>query len=164
MKEKKYIDRLYQEKFRDFEAAPRDAVWKSIETKLQEKRKRKTAVPFWYRYAGVAALFAFLFMLGDWLLPVNPSATIANEETEETTTNPSIIPVDSPIVFTPSEEAQSPVEIDQGTFSKKETPIIALNSPKEEQLRTTEEAASKIVSKNAIFETSVPVAANSLNK
>ena len=25
MKEKKYIDRLYQEKFRDFEAAPRDA-------------------------------------------------------------------------------------------------------------------------------------------
>ncbi|MHA6278935.1 hypothetical protein ACXYMT_02040 [Salinimicrobium sp. CAU 1759] len=164
MKEKKYIDRLYQEKFRDFEAAPRDAVWKSIESKLQEKRKPRTAVPFWYRYAGVAALFAFLFMLGDWLLPVTPSATVANEDTEETSTRPSILPVDSPVVFTPSAEEIDNAEIGPGVSIRKESYTIALNSKKEEQLRSTEEEASKIVSQNAIFEKPVPVASNDLSK
>ncbi len=165
MKEKKYIDRLYQEKFRDFEAAPRDAVWKSIETKLQEKRERKTAVPFWFRYAGVAALFAFLFMLGDWLLPVTPSTTVANEETEETTTSPSITPVNSSIVFTPSEEDRGLLEENSTISAQKENSVIALNSDKKEQtFRTSEEGASRIGSKNAIFDTPVPVAGSSLTK
>ncbi|WP_324720251.1 hypothetical protein [Salinimicrobium sp. HB62] len=160
MKEKKYIDRLYQEKFRDFEAAPRDAVWKSIESKLQEKQRKKPAVPFWYRYAGVAALFAFLFMLGDWLLPVSPSATVANEDTEETSSRPSILPVDSPIVFTPLEEEIDNAETKPGILSRKENLSVAFNSKTEEKLRTSEEEASEIVSKNAIFETSVPVTGN----
>ena len=34
MKEKKHIDRLFQEGFKDFEATPSDVVWKNIEAQL----------------------------------------------------------------------------------------------------------------------------------
>jgi len=61
MEESKHIDRLYQEKFKDFEASPRDAVWKNISSKLQEKKRKKRVIPFWYRMAGIAALFALFF-------------------------------------------------------------------------------------------------------
>lgn len=61
MEERKHIDRLYQEKFKDFEASPRDAVWKNISSKLQEKQRKKTVFPIWYRMAGIAALFALFF-------------------------------------------------------------------------------------------------------
>lgn len=162
MKEKKYIDRLYQEKFRDFEAAPREAVWKSLEARLQEKQKRRAAVPLWYRYAGVAALLAFLLMLGDWILPVPPPAAVANEEIEKTSlpaTSPVISPNNSLGIQIPSEGMR--VIVDSDDFNKESdlsrNPGIALNTPEKEQ-RNTEEAASKIALRNAIFDTPVPVA------
>ena len=156
MKEKKYIDRLYQEKFRDFEAVPRDAVWKSIEAKLQEKKKRRAAVPLWYRYAGVAAIFAFLLMLGDWILPVQPSAAVANEETEETA-RPVTSPVISPAILAPIDNTRAIVSNDVAPKKLTPTPVIALSAARKEQ-STTQEIASKIGVKNAIFDTPLPVA------
>lgn len=68
MEEKKYIDRLYQEKFKDFEASPRKDLWKDIAHRLKEEERRKPLVPiFWTRIAGVAAVLAFILLLGDWL-------------------------------------------------------------------------------------------------
>ncbi|MFH4969189.1 hypothetical protein V8G61_13370 [Gaetbulibacter sp. M240] len=63
MSDKKNIDRLFQEGFKDFEVQPNDAVWKHIEAKLGKKKKRR-AIPFWWPYAGVAALLALLLGLG----------------------------------------------------------------------------------------------------
>lgn len=60
MEEKKRIDRLYQEKFKDFEATPREAVWKNLSSRLQEKERKKSLAPLWYRIAGVAAVLAIL--------------------------------------------------------------------------------------------------------
>ena len=54
MSEKKNIDRLFQEKFKDFEAAPPDFVWDNLEEILQEKKKRRV-IPIWIRLGGVAA-------------------------------------------------------------------------------------------------------------
>lgn len=61
MEERKHIDRLYQEKFKDFEATPREAVWNNISSRLQEKERKRRIVPMWYRIAGVAALLALFF-------------------------------------------------------------------------------------------------------
>lgn len=61
MEERKHIDRLYQEKFKDFEASPREAVWKNISSKLKEKERKRTITPIWYRMAGVAAVLALFF-------------------------------------------------------------------------------------------------------
>lgn len=55
MNEKHNLDRLFQEKFKDFEVAPPEFVWENIREELQEKKKRRV-IPLWLRLSGVAAL------------------------------------------------------------------------------------------------------------
>lgn len=67
MNEKKNIDRLFQEKFKDFEVTPPDFVWDNIQSRLEEKKKRRI-VPLWFRLSGVAAvLVAGMFVLSPYL-------------------------------------------------------------------------------------------------
>ncbi len=54
MSERKNIDRLFQEKFKDFEAGPPIDAWENIEARLR-KKKRRRVVPFWFQLSGVAA-------------------------------------------------------------------------------------------------------------
>ncbi|TDN87368.1 hypothetical protein DET49_11258 [Salegentibacter sp. 24] len=70
MKDRKNIDRLYQEKFRDFTPEPRPELWNNIAEKLQEKdRKKPFIVPFWFRVGGVAAVLAII--LGGYFFTEN---------------------------------------------------------------------------------------------
>ena len=55
MKEQKNIDRLFQEKFKDFEMAPPEMAWKNIEARLKEKKKKRRVIPFWLKTSGIAA-------------------------------------------------------------------------------------------------------------
>ncbi|MDO5971974.1 hypothetical protein Q4Q35_19405 [Flavivirga aquimarina] len=64
MSDKKHIDRLFQESFKDFEATPSDAVWENIEAKLKQKKKKHRVIPIWWRYAGAAALLLLLLTIG----------------------------------------------------------------------------------------------------
>src|SRR6476661_6118312 len=54
MKERKNIDRLFQEKFKDFDAAPQEYMWNRIEAELNQKKKRRI-IPFWLQMTGIAA-------------------------------------------------------------------------------------------------------------
>jgi hypothetical protein len=58
MSERKKIDRLFQENFRDFEVTPDEKVWQNIEAELKEKKKRRV-IPIWWKLAGVAAVLVF---------------------------------------------------------------------------------------------------------
>lgn len=62
MSERKNIDRLFQEKFKDLEVNPPETVWTNIEAKLDEKKKRRI-IPFWWKLSGVAAVFILGFLL-----------------------------------------------------------------------------------------------------
>lgn len=62
MSERKNIDRLFQEKFKDFEVNPPQDAWANIEAKLDNKKKRRV-VPFWWKLSGVAAVFLIGFLL-----------------------------------------------------------------------------------------------------
>ncbi|WP_264520083.1 hypothetical protein [Flavobacterium sp. N1994] len=62
MSERKNIDRLFQEKFKDFEANPSEEVWANIEAKLDEKKRRRV-IPFWWKLSGVAAILLLGFLL-----------------------------------------------------------------------------------------------------
>lgn len=63
MSEKKNIDRLFQEKFKDFEVQPPEMAWQNIESGLQKKKKLKKVVPLWLRLSGVAAILLLGLML-----------------------------------------------------------------------------------------------------
>ncbi|MCK6608151.1 MAG: hypothetical protein L6Q46_07590 [Flavobacterium sp.] len=55
MKDNKNIERLFQEKFKDFEALPPQDSWDIIASRLNEKKKKKRIVPIWFQFSGIAA-------------------------------------------------------------------------------------------------------------
>ncbi|MFV8391389.1 hypothetical protein [Flavobacterium sp. LB2P6] len=55
MNDKKNIDRLFQERFKDFESEPSKQVWINIQTSLKEKEKNRKVIPFWIKSSGIAA-------------------------------------------------------------------------------------------------------------
>lgn len=61
MNERKKIDRLFQERFKDFEAAPNDRIWNAIHNELHEKKKRR-AIPLWWKLSGITAGFVLAFL------------------------------------------------------------------------------------------------------
>ena len=82
MKERKNIDRLFQEKFKDFEAHPSDAVWEKIAFAKAEKENKKV-IPLWWRLGGIAAALALLLGLGSLFFnPAESEPTIVDTSTE----------------------------------------------------------------------------------
>lgn len=85
MEEKKHIDRLYQEKFKDFEVTPREIVWKSISSRLKERERKRAVLPIWYRIAGVAAILALFINFANGLFKTsnNTHSPITSMEQDE---------------------------------------------------------------------------------
>ncbi len=80
MEEKKHIDRLFQEKLKDYEVFPEPDVWKNIELQLT-KKKRKRIVPLWLRLGGAAAILLLLVNGGLWYLNQEDSLPTIEENT-----------------------------------------------------------------------------------
>lgn len=91
MKDKKHIDRIFQEKFKDFEANPDEKVWSNLKEKLQEKKKKRPVIiPFWYKIGGVAAVFIGVLLISNALffsVENKPSIVNSPEEKSEENTN-----------------------------------------------------------------------------
>jgi len=101
MKEYKDIDRLFQEKFRDFEETPSNKVWKNIKNSITDRPKTDRKA-IWLWFSGVAAGLALLFFMNQtFYTPLTP-------EQETTETNKLINiknnPTDSEITATPTHE------------------------------------------------------------
>lgn len=66
MNEKKNIDKLFKEQFKNFDVAPKEHVWENIEERLHEdKRKKRRVIPIWWRVAGIAAGLVLLFTVAN---------------------------------------------------------------------------------------------------
>lgn len=84
MNEKKNLDRLFQEKFKDFEVAPPEFVWENIQEILEEKKKRRV-IPLWFKLSGVAALLVLSGLL----------ATLFFNDAENPATNAPAVVIDN---------------------------------------------------------------------
>ncbi|WP_445714551.1 hypothetical protein [Flavobacterium sp.] len=81
MKENKNIERLFQEKFKDFEATPPQESWDFIASRLEEKKKKKRVIPIWFRYSGIAAsLFLIGTLIWNYSFNDNPGEDLTNPE------------------------------------------------------------------------------------
>lgn len=87
MSEKKHIDRLFQEKFKDFEAQPNDMVWNAIQNQLNRPVPKSKESPFWLRLARVAALVLLLFTIGNAFFETDTIEGSTNSVATETTKN-----------------------------------------------------------------------------
>lgn len=122
MKEKKNIDRLFQEKFKNFEAHPSERVWAGI-VKNQKKDNRRV-IPLWWRVGGIAAGLVLLFGLGTLLLPSDSTEAtpLVNQDTitTQSDTNQSVVKN--------SIDTREQQTSDQTTITSNEQVIAATNS------------------------------------
>lgn len=96
MNDKKHIDRLFQEKFKNFEPTPDDAVWDNIHNALHKDKSKRRVIPVWWFAAGVAALLVLLLTVGNVFNTGNglntPENTVvdtdANSDTSESNSTP----------------------------------------------------------------------------
>ena len=72
MSDKKHIDRLFQEKFKDFEAQPNAKVWENIQSQLEQPTpKHKKVMPIWAKAASIAAILLLFISIGSLLIDRN---------------------------------------------------------------------------------------------
>ena len=89
MKEKKHIDELFKDRFKNFEATPSPKVWENIVAQLRKDKEDRKVVPLWIKLGGVAAALALLLTVGN---TVFNSPTLENPSV---TTEKNNIPVDN---------------------------------------------------------------------
>ena len=90
MSDQKDIDKLFQERFQEFEASPDPAMWDRISQKLDAKeqeqdRKGIVFLPWLYKGAGIAAALILLFFVGNALFNTNSDELNTNTQTTSTT-------------------------------------------------------------------------------
>lgn len=81
MKDHKNIERLFQEKFKDFEAIPPQESWNIIASRLNEKKKKKRIIPIWFQLSGIAASFVIIGAL-IWNFQSNQNTNSPNNSNE----------------------------------------------------------------------------------
>ncbi|RWX00018.1 outer membrane beta-barrel protein [Flavobacterium cerinum] len=126
MNERKNIDRLFQEKFKDFEVAPPEFVWENIREVLEEKKKRRV-IPIWIRLSGVAAVLLISGVL---------VTLFFNESNSKTNTNPVVIETQNATPKDPLQTAPNSTTTDSGTSSGSEAGTNAGNSANDSDVNT----------------------------
>lgn len=130
MKEEKDLERLFRERFKDYEATPERDLWAGIEDRLDRSSGRKP-VPFYRkRWAAIAAVLAgALFGGGSLLFPPQEAATIP----ENITVSPGDTkagPLNTPFVFTPDDSGDTRENTEEDALIQQEFQGEALtNSP-----------------------------------
>ncbi|QKX04805.1 outer membrane beta-barrel protein [Aquimarina sp. TRL1] len=127
MKDKKNIDRLFQEKFKDFEVTPDPAVWERIKVQ-QHQRKKRRVVPLWFKIAGVAAIIAIIVSIS--ISKENPAAPtqhiVVNEPPVQKTDNTSSeekLSNDNPVEKIKNTSSNTAIASEKGTsIESKSTP------------------------------------------
>lgn len=148
MKDKKNLDRLFQERFKDFEEIPPEIAWKNIEAALSQKKKRRT-IPLWYKLSGVAALFVFGFLGTRALLnhsKTEPTNPIVIEETTNPLTNKNRV-VDSNDKNTPGQLNTSDEDLNKNN-SVNEKPSFSTNKTFADENSNPEKPSQKEVQNN----------------
>lgn len=131
MKEQKNIERLFQEKFKEYEVLPPQNAWNNIEQQLQKKEKKRI-IPFWFKTSGVAALLllgflSFLYLNNDNQQKVNKSVEKNNEIIQiKNDSNSSIVPNKSTV--TGIEAKPIDQKIRTKTLKKESIPLVKNNN------------------------------------
>lgn len=121
--EKKDLEQLFREKFKDFQETPDDKVWKSIEASL-EKKQKKRIVPIWWQLGGVAALLAVVFYINN---PFDNGAVIDK---------PMITDVEKEDQVNPrTEQNDFKKDIDSSTSFPRSTELTEINASDQESKR-----------------------------
>ncbi|MFT5891719.1 MAG: hypothetical protein ACI9Y7_001826 [Dokdonia sp.] len=130
MKQKKNIDRLFQEKFKDFEVHPSDQVWQNIVESKKKKEDRKI-VPIWWRLGGAAAVLLLLVTTGIalWNNTSNTTPELVESNQKESTNL--------------STDVESTTDIDPSVSKQTESTLVIENSTTDDESTSTQKEDTK---------------------
>ncbi len=111
MSDKKNIDRLFQEKLKDFEATPSSSVWENISEELHSSQKQRKGIPLWQKIVGVAASIALLITIGNSFLNTNSDSNIPENNVVNTNSNTTIQNDSNPDKTKVIEDTSNPVNV-----------------------------------------------------
>tara|TARA_R110002012_G_scaffold263456_2_gene446538 strand:- start:203891 stop:205423 length:1533 start_codon:yes stop_codon:yes gene_type:complete len=94
---KKSIDELFRERFREFDEVPDEKVWKAIEASLEKKKSRKV-IPIWWKLGGIAAVLSIL------VVAINPFEKTTEQDQNQVTETKGIDPMEQNPGFKTSEK------------------------------------------------------------
>lgn len=146
MNDKKHIDRIFQEGFKDFEVTPNDAVWKAIEAELNQKKKKRRVIPIWWRYAGVAALFLLFLTLGNLYFnnTENPYTNqVGESEKTRSIDNSEILNNNENKVATQNSNSKKTVEEIKAKNQEQNIVPSKTNTPKASNVAKTDDSKNK---------------------
>lgn len=147
MSDKKHIDRLFQERFKDFEETPSEAVWERIEAQLKEKKKRRV-IPIWWRYAGAAAVLLLLLTAGSIYFRDNNATPVNNNQVVDTEDK------------NPSTNNDNGIQKNDNSFKNNEA-VTNANSSENNQENTTNDGVLENKSYKLIHQNNSSAVANS---
>ncbi len=146
MSSKKNIDRLFQEKFKDFDVKPDPKVWQNINSKLNNKEEDKpiAIIPLWLKLSGIAVSLLLLLFLGQSVF-----------NTIDKSNTPSIVDTEK-IINEENKTANNPALKDKNTIEQNNQ-----KQNKEEEINKTDKLEATIVNQsNATKNTSNTVISN----
>jgi len=111
MSDKKNIDRLFQEKLKDFEATPNASVWENISEELHSSQKQRKGIPLWQKIVGVAASIVLLIAIGNSFLNTNSNSDIPENNVVNTDSNTTIQNNSNTDKTTVVEDTSNPINV-----------------------------------------------------
>lgn len=143
MIERKNIDRVFQENFKDLEIEPGKKVWENIEVALNENHYKKT-ISLWQRLSGVAMILVLFLTGGIWYTNSNAERSsinrIANTNNNNNFNTDNVIPINRSVENTEARIVQvNPNK--KKRIEKKKNPVFVKN-PNNDVIVTTTDISS----------------------
>ncbi|MBT8393241.1 MAG: hypothetical protein HKO81_04335 [Flavobacteriaceae bacterium] len=174
MSDKKHIDRIFQEKLKDIEFEPTNAVWNKISKELTKNKEPKKVIPLWWKLAGVAAVLILLLTVGNLIfnnsdsnenIPVIVKSDISeNEKKDAAITGIDVDKTNKPSKVTKPETTKSKNEIVKSKIltnnnSIADTPVKGVSDKNQNAGNFSDETKrSKLATdtKNSVLESNDP--------
>jgi len=93
VEESKNIDRLFQEKLKDFEVYPPNKAWDSIENQLGAIPQKQRIIPIWFKVASAVAFLLLFFSIS--AIYLMPTTNFAEKLFAKTNQNQEIVKTDT---------------------------------------------------------------------
>lgn len=173
MNERKNIDRLFQEKFKDFEDFPHANVWKNIEKQISKKKKRRI-LPLWLRLAGAAAILLLVISSGLWIfnssdkdqiVPKEIIITDSDNKNDLLNENDSKDKIVNEVNLSTAKKSQEQNLISKSTKEKDQISVVKSQTrDRNNKNQETANTKSQKVANNAVVATNITQEEDSKNK
>ncbi len=140
MKEKKNIDNIFNEGFKNFEATPSPRVWENIQAELNKEKKDRKVIPLWIKLGGVAALIALLLSVGNWVYNPSDAGTPSISDENVIKTEKKLLDKNSEIV---KEANESQVASEEKTLQNESTQDLDNSADNSSKIKGETESSNK---------------------